>query len=226
MIVLACSCTHCPVMLPGYVDFLRDVWNHYSCTQFVHLGDLVDKQAMSFHERDPDLPSAGDELKAAVAQAKTLYHAFPSAEVIVGNHDALPSRQARAAGISEKYMRKISDVLETPSGWNWHKPYSSFVLDGVRYMHGDGKGRKGGKHAAINNAKALFQSVVMGHWHSQAGVTWYANEERLIYGVSVGVGLDRTARAMRYAEADVEKPIVGCAIIADGVYPLFVPMEI
>ena len=44
----------------------------YKPDKVIHIGDEVDKHAMSFHDSDPDLPSAGDELRMSLPLIKEL----------------------------------------------------------------------------------------------------------------------------------------------------------
>lgn len=213
-------------MLDGYVEFLRETWKRFKCDRFVHLGDLIDSHSMSFHERDPDLHSPNDELQKAVAQAKQLYKAFPKAEIITGNHDALVHRQARGVGLPERCIRDLAEIYETPKGWQWHPQFSSLTIDDVDYFHGDGTGRQRGQQAALKNAMKRFAPVVQGHLHTQAGAWFYANDRSAIFGMNVGTGLDHTAREMRYAVSDNAKPVVSCGVVIDGVVPILVRMQL
>ena len=221
MRVLVIGDTHCPAMLPGYVDFLRDTYKQWQCDRVIHIGDVVDWGAISYHEKNPACPSAGDEYATTLAQVKMLHKAFPKAVVMTGNHDDLPARQARTAGIPVELLRDYAKVWETP-GWDWQPRYSTYELDGVKYAHGD-RG-KGGQYAALRNAKDNFCSWVQGHVHGQAGVQYYANSGGLIFGANVGCGLDRTRAAMDYGMKFNQKPVLGCGIVLDGVHAIFEPM--
>ena len=219
--VLVIGDTHCPAMLPEYVDFLRDIYKQWSCDTVIHIGDCTDWAAISFHEKNPACPSAGDEYTTTLRQVQTLYKAFPKAVVMTGNHDDLPARQARTAGIPVELLRDYAKVWETP-GWDWLPRYSTYELDGVKYAHGD-RG-KGGQYAALRNAKDNFCSWVQGHVHGQAGVQYYANSGGLIFGANVGCGLDRTKACMDYGMKLNVKPVVGAGIVIDGKHAYFEPM--
>jgi hypothetical protein len=87
--VLIIGDTHCPGMRQGYVDFLQRVADSHSVTRVVHIGDLVDWASISFHEKSPGLSNATREFDAARRQVATLHRAFPKADWLIGNHDAL-----------------------------------------------------------------------------------------------------------------------------------------
>ena len=59
--ILVIGDTHAPAMLPEYVDFLVEVRKKYKTTQTIHIGDVVDFAAISFHEKNPASPAPGDE---------------------------------------------------------------------------------------------------------------------------------------------------------------------
>ncbi len=221
--VLVIGDTHCPVMIDGYVDFLKDIKKKHKTDAVVHIGDVVDFGAISFHEKNPSSPSPVDEYRLALSQVKRLYKAFPDAVVMTGNHDALPRRQARTVGVPVEMIRNYADIWETPR-WDWRPRYAIHQIDGVLYAHGD-RGR-GGQNAAMANAKEHFSSWVQGHLHAQAGVTYFANENVIIFAMNVGCGIDRDAAAMDYGFKFNKKPIIGCGVVIDGEFGLFEPMKI
>ena len=220
--VLVIGDTHCPAMLPEYVDFLRDTYKQWGCDTTLHIGDVVDWHAISYHEKNPACASAGDEYATALAQVKTLYKAFPKAVIMTGNHDDLPARQARTAGIPVELLRDYSKVWETP-GWDWRPRYSTHKIDNVTFAHGD-RG-KGGQYAALRNAKDHFSSWVQGHVHGQAGVQYFANSNQLIFGMNVGCGINWSGQAaMDYGLKFNTKPVLGCGIVIEGTHAIFEPL--
>ena len=54
---------HIPYHHPDSFAFLDAVKRKYKPTEVINLGDMEDNHAISFHESDADLFSAGDELK-------------------------------------------------------------------------------------------------------------------------------------------------------------------
>lgn len=217
--VLVIGDTHCPGMRRGYVDFLKRVADRYSINRVVHIGDLVDWASISFHEKSPGLSNAVTEFGTARRQVASLARAFPKADWMIGNHDALTERQAVTAGLPPQILRDYADMWEVD--WNVHPRFAKHEIDGVTYSHGD-SGR-GGQHAAYAQAKDNFRSTVIGHFHSQAGVRWWANTEFRVFGMSVGCGIDATKLQFEYGRKIVAKPILGCGVVIDGRRAIFEP---
>lgn len=211
---LVWSCPHAPCMLPEYPDFLADTYNEWECNHVICLGDLVDNRVLSYHEKNPDLPGPANEYEEAKEQVALLYEMFPRMDVMVGNHDALPTRQARTAGIPTWFIRNLNECWGTP-GWKWHPRFDTLIHDGVMYRHGD-KGRRGMIRPALLNAERNFQSVVQGHYHSLLQVMWQFNENAGIFGMQVGCGMDWKRAEMEYALIYDMKPAIGCGIVIDG----------
>ena len=64
---------HAPCMHPKAISFLKRIEKKYKCTKVVAVGDLVDWNAISFHEKDPSMPSASEEFKLATKQVKQVH---------------------------------------------------------------------------------------------------------------------------------------------------------
>ena len=212
---------HCPCMKKGFIDFLKKIADAWSPTRIVHIGDLVDNCAYSFHQKPASLKDPLSERKEALGQIRAITKAFPKADMLIGNHDDLTQRQAVAVGLDPGVLRSFSDYWELPSGWTIHPRYDELEIDGVLYYHGDKGG--GGVYAAANHAKAQFQSVVIGHFHGNAGVHYLANSNNRVFGMSVGCGVDGQRQAMEYGRKYVRKPILGCGIVTNGKQGYFEP---
>jgi predicted phosphodiesterase len=211
--VLVMADTHCPAAHPDYFDFISDMNREWRCDTCVHIGDLADFSAISFHERHPSHPSAHEEISLARKQIQKLYKLFPRTVVMVGNHDALPERQARVAGLPSELLIDYASLWETPK-WRYVPRFGFTMVDNVLYQHGD-KGKQG-QHAAYENAKEQFCSVVQGHLHSQASVSWICNETSRCFGMQVGSGIDYNKLAFEYGRKFNHKPIISCGIVIDG----------
>ena len=107
--VLIIGDTHCPGMRQGYVDFLKRVADAHSVNRVVHIGDLIDWASISFHEKSPALSNAAREFEHARRQVASLARAFPKADWLIGNHDALTERQAVAVGLPPQILRDYAD---------------------------------------------------------------------------------------------------------------------
>lgn len=219
--VLVIGDCHAPCMLDGYIPFLKKIQKKHKCNRVVHIGDLVDWAAISYHEKDVALPSPVEEYENALRQVRQLYKAFPKVDILVGNHDALPFRKATTIGIPTEALKDFK-TLWGLDGWTVHPRFTDLVIDGVIYRHGD-KG-KGGVMAAYKNAQAEFSSLVQGHLHAQAGVVYHANKEDCVFGMQVGCGCDHHHPAMSYGRVYAAKPIVGCGVVYSSKMAVFEPM--
>lgn len=217
--VLVVGDCHCPGMRRGYVDFLQRIRDRHGCDRVVFIGDVVDWASISYHERMPGLPAAKDEVKKARKQVTQLSKAFPKADWLIGNHDSLPERQATTAGMPSELLRDYADFWEVC--WNVLPRFTKHVIDGVIYAHGDGG--KGGQMAALKQAKDNFRSTVVGHFHSQAGVFYHANQDGRIFGLSVGCGIDARKLEFDYGVKFASKPILGCGVVVNGKRAYFEP---
>ena len=219
--ILVIGDTHCPAMHPRYISFLKKIEKKYKCNRVVHIGDLVDWNAISFHEKDPNMPSPVQEFKQASKQVKKLYEAFPKVDYMVGNHCSLPARKAKFIGLPEEVMMPFKQLWGL-DGWTIHPRYADLIIDNVLYRHGD-KG-KGGIMAAYKNAIAEFKSTVQGHLHAQAGVVYHANQEDCVFGMQTGCGVLHDHPAMSYGRVYSNKPILGCGVVYSDTLAFFEPM--
>ncbi len=211
--VLVIGDTHCPAMHPKYIGFLKKIEKKYKCNRVVHIGDSVDWNAISFHEKCPHMPSPAEEYKLAKKQIAKLYKAFPDLDYMVGNHSDLPARKARATGLPEDVLRPFNELWDVPR-WRVHERMDDFILDGVIYRHGDKE--KKGRMAALNNAKEQHAPVVQGHFHAQFGIEYAANQFRAIWGMQVGCGVQPGHPNMKYSKQYSARPILGCGVVING----------
>ena len=185
-VVLAIGDLHEPFCLDKYLRFCKNVDRKAGCNKVVFIGDVIDNHYSSYHETDPDGYSAGEDLDRAIHRIGKWYRAFPEAYVCIGNHDRLVHRKAYTAGISKRWVREYSEVLEAP-GWDF---VESVVIDNVVYCHGDGK-------KAIQRSKQDMQSVVQ------------------VFGMQLGSGIDKDSYAMAYGKYGPH-PAIGCGVVHHG----------
>ena len=222
--VLALSCTHAPAMLETFPRFIRQMIQKHKPTHIVHLGDVMDFHALSYHERVEGTDTPEIELNRARRQVQQLARAFGDIPTVwmIGNHDAIPLRKARDLDMPLTLMSSYRDI----AGVDWHviPRYEDLIISGVVYRHGDKA--KGGQFAAFANAKDEHRSVVQGHFHAQSGVQFMANGSRRIFGMQVGSGMDHKALAATYGKKFSAKPIIGAGIIKNGVEPIIEVMPL
>ena len=217
--VLVIGDTHCSGMRSGYVSFLQSIAEMHNINRVVHIGVLVDWTSISFHDKAPSLRNSTQEYKLAKKQGALLARAFPKADWLIGNHDCLTQRQADMVGLPSDVLRDYNDLWQID--WKVHPRFASLVIDGVIYKHGD-SGR-GGQDAAFNQAKDNFRSTVLGHFHSSAGVKWWANPEFRVFGMAVGCGIDASKLQFEYGRKITKKPILGCGVVINGKRAVFEP---
>jgi len=184
--------THLPFEKEGYLEFCREQQEKYNCGTVVHIGDLIDNHAVSYHEHDPEGMSIGDEYKLALTKARQWYQVFPTVKVCIGNHDALPFRKAFTAGLPSTWLKNYQEMFESPKAWDWAFTHE---IEGVIYQHGTGLS---GEMASINCARENRQSTVIGHMHTVMNTRFLASFKDLIFGMNVGCGIDHTKYAFIY----------------------------
>lgn len=220
--ILVIGDTHIPFEKEGYLEFCKRIHKQLKCTEVVHIGDLVDNHAISYHEHDPDGWSPADEMEEADKRLKKWFKAFPEVKLCRGNHDNLVDRKGKTVGLPRRCFAQFRDMWNLPKGW---KDDFSFIIDNVTYMHGTSAGKFAHLQHAIDNR----MSTVIGHLHSTCGVEYIANERDIIFGCCVGSGIDRKSYAMAYGKPFRRKPILACGVISyskHGVNASVYPMEI
>lgn len=215
--VLAIGDLHCPFEHKDALAFLALVKKAVKPTRIVCLGDEMDAHALSEHDQDPDGLSAGQELETARKHLRPFYDLFPVVDVVESNHTSRPYRRAYKCGIPRELIRHYREFLRAPEEWNWHQ---RIEIDGVVYEHGE---PYSGAQAAIKCAMANFKPTVIGHVHSFAGIQFYANQERLLFGFNAGCLIDAKAYAFAYGAKIKSKPIIGVGVVERGV-PRFIPL--
>ncbi|ALP47744.1 hypothetical protein Ahp1_25 [Aeromonas phage Ahp1] len=218
--ILVIGDLHAPYVHPDALDFLRELKERYNPELVVQIGDEVDNHAISFHDSDPDLKSAGDELEAAKEWLGEFVKVFPEVLVCDSNHGSLVYRKAKAHGLPAAMIRRYRDILFPQGGgegWSWGEAWNiNTVLGTVRFVHqasGDAV-----SHAAHENV-----NLVAGHEHGKFGVNWAASSAKLYFGAYTGCLIDRKSLAFAYGKLALKKPILGAMVITDGC-PQHIPM--
>lgn len=216
--ILCISDMHQPYSHPDLHEFLKSLKRKYKPDVVVCLGDEVDKHAMSFHDSDPDLFSAGEELEKAIECLEPIYKLFPKMEVISSNHGDMVYRKAKHHGIPRAYLRDYGDVLKAPKGWRWHNDLvlKTSIGSEVYFHHG--------KSADVYKAsQAMSMSMVQGHYHEKFNVHYWANPTGLYWGMQIGCLVNDRSLAFAYNKTNLKRPIIGLGIIMNGL-PKLLPM--
>lgn len=216
-VVLCIGDLHAPYMHEDAVKFLISIKKKFKPTSVIFMGDEVDAHATSYHEHDPDLASAGDELKAAIKQLQPLYAAFPNAVVLESNHGSLVYRKALTAGIPSAVLKGYREILHAPKGWTWKYDHTiSTELGDVYFHHG-----KSGTQEKLS--KNMAMSACQGHFHNKFYISYWSSPNGLYWDANAGCLVNNRSRAMAYGKNNLQKPIVGCMVIVNGI-PQLIPM--
>lgn len=215
--ILCLSDIHAPYAHPDMVRFLKAVKAKYKPDCVVGIGDEVDYHALSFHDSDPDLDSAGTELQKAIKCLRPLYKMFPKVTVIESNHGSMVLRKALHAGIPTKAIKTYNDTLEAPKGWKWVFDIRiNTELGPVYFCHG--------KTSAPGRLASQYGcSAVQGHFHERAQIHYISTPDKLMFDAHIGCLADDSSLALGYNKINVKRPIVSVLIIERGV-PHLIPM--
>ena len=216
--ILLISDLHIPYHHKDAIAFLAHLKKKYKPTRVICLGDELDKHALSYHDSDPDLKSAGDELRESLPIIAELYKMFPVMEIIESNHGSLVWRKAKTHGIPRHYIKSYNDVLGVGEGWTWHPDLVVDLPDGNRcYIH----------HGKSNNVVRLSQqmgmSAVQGHYHEILSASYWGNPNGLHWGLQAGCLIDDESYAFSYNNVNLKRPVIGTALIINSL-PVLEPL--
>lgn len=211
---------HAPYTHPDALAFLQAVRDDYLPNICIQVGDETDGHAISFHDSDANLDSAGVELEKAKLLLDEVHTLFPNLLVCDSNHGSLIYRRAKAHGLPVQYIKKYRDILFPEHGaqaWSWADAWVlQTPLGPVRFQHqvsGD----------LLNNAAHERTSIVIGHHHGKFDITYAASSTALYFGAHAGCLIDKSSMAYAYGKLARNKPILGCMVITNGC-PQLIPM--
>ena len=209
--ILIISDMHIPYHHKDTLDFLNDLRVKYRPTRVICMGDELDHHALSFHDSDPDLRSAGDELELAKKVVKDLEKLFPNMTLLDSNHGSLAFRRAKHHGIPKSYMKSYQEVLGVGSGWVWMNDLILTLPDGESVYFCHGKAQRG-----IQLSQNMGMSVVQGHHHSEFNINYWSNPLKKFFSMQVGCLVDDSSLAMAYNKLTLKRPILGTGLIVDS----------
>lgn len=216
--ILLISDMHIPYHHKDTIKFLQHLKDKYNPTRIICTGDELDKHALSFHDSDPDLPSAGDELKLALPVIAKLKEMFPVMDILESNHGSLAYRKAHAHGIPRHYLKTYNDVLGVDDKWKWYYDLTIELPNGNKcYFHH-------GKSANVSKtSQTMSMCAVQGHYHETFKVEYWGNPNGLYWGLQTGCLIDDKAYAFNYNNCNLKRPIIGTAMIIDSI-PVLEPL--
>lgn len=216
--ILFISDMHIPYHHVDTIAFLKHLKAKYNPTRVICLGDELDKHALSYHDSDPDLPSAGDELKKSLPVIKELFEIFPTMDIIESNHGSLVWRKAKTFGIPKHYIKSYNDVLGVDGGWKWSFDLTVNLPNGQKcYVH----------HGKTSNVIQLSQQMgmcaVQGHFHESFKIDYWGNPTGLYWGMQCGCLIDDDSLAFNYNNVNIKRPLIGTGLVIDSM-PVLEPM--
>lgn len=219
---------HMPYHHEDMLPFLAAVKRAFPIDLVVNLGDEVDHHAMSFHDSDPNLDSAGVELEKAKIVLAQLHKLFPEQLVCASNHGSLSFRKAKAHGIPVQYLKSYRDVLfpakcgrkvshgDSAPQWSWASHWRiPTPMGDVMFQHQSPDPTNDAAHHRCN--------LVVGHAHGKFEIAYAASPDWLYWGGTFGCLIDNSNPAFAYGQHTKKKPIIGCGVILEG-RPVLIPM--
>ena len=216
--VLVISDLHIPYHHQDAFDFLKALKKKYKPDMIVNIGDELDHHAISMHEHNPDLMSAGDELKNSRVYVRELEKIFPRMTLVHSNHSSLVYRRALKYGLPKDYLKSYNEFLGVGNGWQWVDDLTITLSDGSRcfFTHGISAD-------VLKVAAQYGMNTVQGHFHTKFSIGYFSNPEALIWGMQVGCLINQKSMAFDYAKNFKSRFIVGCGMIING-QPKLMPM--
>lgn len=216
--VLVISDLHFPYQHKDVFKFLQYLKDKYNPTRIICMGDEIDHHSLSFHDSDPDLPSAGDELRRALPFVQELYKMFPKMDILDSNHGSMVYRKAKHHGVPKHYIKGYNEVLGVGDGWKWSFDLTIDLPNGTKcYFH------HGKSPDVVKLSQVMGMSAVQGHYHSSFKVDYWANPSGLYFGMQTACLVDRDAYAFAYENCNLKKPIIGTGLIINS-HPILEPL--
>lgn len=218
--ILLISDLHIPYNHKDALAFLQHLKDKHKPTRVICMGDELDKHALSYHDSDPDLASAGDELRKSLPIIAELKKMFPVMDILDSNHGSLVWRKAKTHGISRHYIKSYNDVLEVDERWKWHHDLTVDLPNGQKvYLH------HGKSNRVINLSQQMGMSCAQGHYHEILAVSYWGNPNGLHWALQAGCLIDDESYAFSYNNVNIKRPVIGTALIIDSL-PILEPMVI
>lgn len=216
--ILTISDQHFPTAHPDIFRFLAALKKKYNPTLIINGGDEIDQQALSFHDSDSDLPSAGDELKKAIVKLKQLEKMFPEMILLDSNHGSMATRRFKHHGIPMKYLATPQQIYGVSEKWQWVNDLTLTLPNGQPVYLCHGMTKQGIKLAAQRGT-----NVVQFHYHTDFRIDYIGNPNSLLWSLQSGCLIDRKSLAFAYDKLNLNRPIIGTSLIIDS-KPVLEPM--
>ncbi len=201
--ILVISDMHIPYHHKDSFNFLKEIKKEFKPDTIINIGDSLDFHAISMHDSNPDLFSAGHELKEARKFVKELEGIFPMVTEVDSNHSSLVYRRALKHGMSKEFLKDYGEFLGTKK-WKWIDDLTLTMSNGQRCFFTHGRSAD-----ILKVSQTMGMSAVQGHY--------------LFFGMNVGCLINQKSMAFAYAKNFKTRFILGCGIILNGI-PRLLPM--
>lgn len=208
---LIISDLHLPYQHKDALDFIEQAAYVYDLKEVKCTGDIVDNHTGSFHDNEYGVLSAKEEYEQAYESIQHLYKLFPKMTIVKGNHDAIPERKAKAAGLGEECIKSFTELYNVPD-WNFvDRDLFNITKDKqcllVHTMSTN----------TLNNAKGHSHCSIQGHHHSSFGIEYFTDTNMIRWSATLGCLVDLHHPAFNYASgATMKRPILGMGAIIDN----------
>ena len=218
-VILVISDLHIPYQHPDALSFLRKIKETFSPNLIVSIGDEIDGNQISFHDKDPDVCfSPSSELEESINQLSAFYELFPECYVLESNHGSLVYRRGKYAGLPRSVFKSYNEILNAPDGWKW---VPELIIESecgdIYFCHGH-------KKNVLANSKDRSMNYTQGHHHGTFDIQYWSNSKKTFWGMTVGCLIDNKNIAFNYNKVFQNVPMIGVGIIIDGV-PHLIPMK-
>ena len=211
---------HIPYHHKDSFKFLKALKKHYKGFDLVvNIGDELDQHAISMHDSNPDLPSAGDELTISKKFIKELEKIFPKMTLVDSNHSSLVYRRALKHGLPRAYLRDYNEFLEVKD-WNWVEDLTITLNDQTRCFFTHGMSAN-----VLHVAQKMGMHVVQGHYHSKSSIQYFSNPDNLVWAMQTGCLTNQKSLAFGYAKNFKDRFVLSSSVIINGqpqVHPMIV----
>ena len=210
---------HLPYQHKDSIKFLKEIKKEFRPDKIVNIGDLLDFHAISMHDSNPDLYSAGMELDKAKEYIKVLENIFPEVIEVDSNHSSLVYRRALKYGMSKQFLKPYGEFLGTRK-WKWIDDLTLTMSNGQRCFFTHGRSAD-----VLKVSQTMGMNCVQGHYHTKFLISYWANPDNLFFAMNVGCLINQKSMAFSYAKNFKTRFILGCGIILNGI-PRLLPMVI
>jgi hypothetical protein len=216
--VLCIPDLHFPYQHIDALDFLSKVSKKLQPDKIICGGDELDYHAMSFHNSDPDLDSAGVELRKGILYVQSLREIFPNMDLLHSNHGSMAYRKAKFNGMPRHLIKSYNELLEVDSGWSWHESIILEFSNGrkCKFVHSAGSN-------VLASSQVAGMSLVQFHYHSSFELRYWDGGNGLNFAITSGCLIDDKSIAFAYNKLHSKRPILGVTFIENGI-PYLIPM--